>query len=290
MQLHLDPKKTTPKSHTPSIHTAQSIGSAPIPRTPSSPQLSGAWASRSHVIRPPLPPTTPPEDLYMRNIRHATPPEDSPVRPHLPTTPTSEDSFGSSSRDSLSSNEISYSSKQAPPPGVWSNNRAPPRGAWTKPGSGVAAVRSKGQSAGQSTPRVPGQQRGHVTGPRALKHSMSGPINVQPPKDRGANFRRGYQSAGEAQFAEWRSRSSQQQERQKGVWSRGRKGHYGSDKRDYRHKYVQPIVESELEGAGFQRSYSTTHAHDEKGRGQDREGGARRMPYSEPTPYNNNRK
>lgn len=260
IKLHLDPRRTAPQS--PSHHNTEQGVPGSLPRTPSSPQLTGVWASRSHVIRPPLP-TTPPADTFRKDVQQATPPSDSTNRSYRATTPTR-----TAPPTSNTGGRGSVKARPPPPQG---------QGAWAKPGSGAAVVRSS-QSEGQSAPPRPqvgpmsGQVRGgsNVGGARTLKHSISGP--TVDSRHYTGNKPRRVQSANE-----------------KGAWQnvkdRPRGGRLSSSAsgKEFRNRYVPPIAESELEeGAGFHRSRSTTQAHEQGGGARGR--GQQRTPHSEPTP------
>lgn len=260
IKLYLDPRKVTPQS--PAPQGTDSLVSSPLlPRNQSSPQLSGVWANRSHVIRPPLTPTTSVEPLGM---------------PRPPTTPTK------SVMRQLSPSPDS-SVKEKPP--------AKLQGAWSKPGSGVAAVRSRGQST-PSQPPVSQDMRGvwPVGVTRTLQHSVSGPVGGRE-TGRNSRNRRRVVSASETHFEQQRSHDQQQgsHDPQRGLWqgSSGKDRTKGersySDKRRYHNsRNVPAIVEGQEwdEGAGIQRSYSTTQAHQPQA--QEGGGASSRKPFSEP--------
>lgn len=255
VQLSLDPRKTNHRRmSTPS--PSATAGGAAMSMTPtqSSPQLSGIWADRSHVIRPYLP-TTPTRDSLRRPL----------LAPSPPGTPGEEPS-----REPVASRE--KPPQRSGPPVV-----ASLKGAWSQPGSGAAVVRSS--TAPRVRPRSP-----PIDARRRLQHSVSGPVARQ-----GANVGRSHRESGYEQTSrdqrshgqqrshdqQWRPHDPQHRSPHR-VRSRGERS--SAPAKQQRHVY--PISEQEGEGPGYQRSCSTTQAHQNQ---SDRRSQSSRKPYSEPS-------
>jgi hypothetical protein len=250
-----------------------------LPTVQSSPQLSGIWANRSHVIRP-YPSATPTKDMRWP-LPSTTPTEDLNRPLHSPSPPASGDEPAGAFK----------TLEQHPQRG----GAITQKGAWSKPGSGAAVVKSSSQGPPSVKAQGPGvANRGVsppvVEGPRHLKHSVSGPMargNVTRSKRHASESGAEQISHDHQQRRSWQQGSRDQHSRSRDHQQRSR----GQNQRQWRRVgsmnsgKVDTISEHEGEWSGFQRSYSTTQAHqiqsDRKSRGGG--GGANsRKPYSEP--------
>ena len=289
VQLSLDPRK----AHLRHLSTPSPGGGAAamsLSSSQSSPQLSGIWADRSHVIRP-RPPAMP-RDSLRRPLAPTTPPRDLRRSFHSP----SPDQDSSSTDGGLEMRE---------PPQPQRGGVTPLKGAWSKPGSGAAVVRSSG--AGPPFAKAQGGTNRGVSPPiealRHLKHSVSGPV-----ARRGGVINRSRRHTSESSYDQMSSYDQQQKSQQNRQWPRDQQqkshdqqqrshdqqqrsrdqqqrshGHQRSWRRvgsTRQYSQVNPIREQEGEGSGYQRSYSTTQAHQNQ---SDRKSQASRKPYSEPT-------
>lgn len=268
VKLYLDPEKVHELRRTPvtpgplTLTSTSNQGTDPvIPRTsghvPISPQLSGVWAARSHVIRP-LPLDTP----------SSAPP--GPVRSYTSPEPVSVVLRGDNATRGAqlsSAGAVPYRREVAV---------NPVKGAWSKPGSGAAVVKSR-TNVPRQRPASLGDSGSNeslsseYSKARHLKHSISSPVGRRD----DVGFRTGF-NVKEGQF---RGRSHDQypksRDHRRGSWHRVSK-----DRTKGERSRVGVLVEQEGENVGYQRSSSTTQAHQRRGEGE----GISAKPYSEPSP------
>lgn len=278
MKLTLDPRKVAAQRRISTPSPAVPPGGSPLTPTLSSPQLSGIWAGRSHVIRPPLPP---PSDPLRRPLLSPSPPPPPPL--------------GGDSEERNEHSSPAITNLTPHPQGV-----LPLKGAWSKPGSGAAVVRS---SSGPPPAAAKPQGVPPVETVQQLRHSARSPVAT-----RGGSLRRHNERehAQRTQQQQQRPRESSRDPRQPGgprepggprdplesrpardrQWRRTNSDRYRGDRSNLsaRPQGQGSISEQEEEGLGagpgggwYQRSLSTTQAHQNR-----KPHPTAKKPYSEP--------